>query len=161
MGLHDSGAETSQARQPHRPHQVRTTLKRIPLHLTTRTVHVVFWSSTPRTPMIAGGLFVMDKEYFELLGKYDMMMDVWGGENLGEYSKKKNLHFAVGFNRSRALLDSQSSSSTFLWQKHEGGGYLWLAYKVILPHYNASFENYSGAVMRIPVKIERWFLSTQ
>ena len=35
-----------------------------------------------RSPTMAGGLFTMDRAYFNYLGTYDEEMKIWGAENL-------------------------------------------------------------------------------
>ena len=37
-----------------------------------------------RTPMIAGGLFSINRQRFIDTGTYDTDMDIWGGENFGK-----------------------------------------------------------------------------
>lgn len=64
--------------------------------------------------MIAGGLFVMDKSYFEELGKYDMMMDVWGGENLGESQNIYIFFFTHHCNPREEALTHTSQSCALL-----------------------------------------------
>ncbi len=48
---------------------------------------VFMYACMLRTPAIAGGLFAVDKKWFEHIGLYDRQMEIWGGENIGKSIK--------------------------------------------------------------------------
>ncbi len=73
----------------------------------------MLWFDPCRSPTHAGGLFAMDRNYFNELGGYDPGMQIWGGENF-ELSFKVLMVLIVCVRSPRVM--NLLLRETVLWQ---------------------------------------------